>query len=345
MKVKTVDRDIYKELHEQAAVTNKLFMAEIDVTSRCNCKCAFCFQGRLHEEDEHILTFSEIQSLMDRLSELGCYYLSFSGGEPFCRNDFVDILEEAKKRGFYVTFASQLQLATQKHIERINKIGIERVLVSFHSSNPKRYSEIFGVDEKFYWKALENVQGLVKGGTPTGIAVTVSDKNANDLKSTCDFFVAQGIKKEWIRFNPLLTGANSVASIRGGKILLDHLKANPDLKVNTLSALRSERISFLCHAGRTSCVIHPNGDVTACGFLTKVCGNIRENDINDIWMNSPVFHLIRNISEKDLVRCQQCEHLETCQVCIGNNFNETGSYETPSDDYCMLRQGLSAAFL
>lgn len=127
--------------------------------------------------------------------------------------------------------------------------------------------------------------------------------------------------------------------------MLDHLKANPDLKFDTLSALRSERMSFLRHAGRTSCVIHPNGDVTACGFLTKVCGSIRKDVINNIWVNSPVFHLIRDISEKDFDRCKKCEHLETCQVCIGNNFNETGSYVTPSDDYCMLRQGLIVAFL
>lgn len=107
----------------------------------------------------------------------------------------MEILNEAKKRGFYVTFASQLQLTTPEQIERVNAIGIEKVLVSFHSSNPRRYSDIFGVDEKFYWKALDNVLSLVNGGTPTGIAVTVSDKNADDLKSTCDFFVSKGIKK------------------------------------------------------------------------------------------------------------------------------------------------------
>lgn len=256
----------------------------------------------------------------------------------------MEILNEAKKRGFYVTFASQLQLTTPEQIERVNAIGIEKVLVSFHSSNPRRYSDIFGVDEKFYWKALDNVLSLVNGGTPTGIAVTVSDKNADDLKSTCDFFVSKGIKKEWIRFNPLLTGINSVTSIRGGKILSEHLKAYPDLKINTLSALRLERQSFLCHAGRTSCIVHPNGDVTACGFLTDVCGNVRSEDIGKIWENSPVFHSIRDINEKDFDRCRKCEHLETCQVCIGNNYNETGSYVTPSDDYCTLRQELSTIF-
>lgn len=344
MKVISADRDIFRELHEHAAVNHKLFMAEIDVTNRCNCKCAFCFQGNSHKENEHTLTFSEICALMDRLSELGCYYLSFSGGEPFCRDDFVEILDEAKKRGFYITFASQLQLATPVQIERVNAIGIEKVLVSFHSSNPKRYSEIFSVNEKYYWRALENVLRLIKGGTPTGIAVTVSNKNADDLKSTCDFFVSKGIKKEWIRFNPLLAGINSVANIRGEKILSEHLKIHPDLKINTLSTLRAERQSFLCHAGRTSCVIHPNGDVTACGFLTRVCGNIRNEDIGSIWENSPVFHSIRGITEKDLDRCKKCEHLETCQVCIGNNYNETGSYVTPSDDYCALRQELSNIF-
>lgn len=148
MIVKESKRDVFNELHTLALQSNKLFMVEIDVTNICNCKCPFCFQGNIHQDSEKILNFEEIVELLDQLKELGCYYISFSGGEPFCRKDFISILKEAKKRGFYVTFVSHLQLASDEDVAEINKLGIERVLVSFHSPTPKMYAKIFNVIEK-----------------------------------------------------------------------------------------------------------------------------------------------------------------------------------------------------
>lgn len=66
-------------------------MAEIDVTNRCNCHCFFCFQGNEHKDLEKTLSFDRIISLLDELKNLGCYHLSFAGGEPFCREDFLQI--------------------------------------------------------------------------------------------------------------------------------------------------------------------------------------------------------------------------------------------------------------
>ncbi len=319
-------------------------MAEIDVTSVCNCRCAFCFQGDSHNDKEQVLTFDEICFLLDRLLDMGCYYLSFSGGEPFCRSDFVEILKEAKKRGFYITFASQLQLASNEQIKQINEIGIERVLVSFHSYDIKHYTNIFGVSEDKYWCALDNVKQLLAGGTPVTIAVTVSNINASDLIETRNFFMKLGIEKDRIRFNPLLTGKNSVEAIRGAEEFCNHLRKNLDLEINTLSALRTNRLSLICSAGRTSCLIHPNGDVTACGFISEIAGNIREQDIEKIWLSADIFKQIRALHEEDFVECFHCEHKDTCQVCIGNNYNETGSFIQPSKTYCNFRKDLSEVF-
>lgn len=181
MIVKESKKDVFNELHTLALQSNKLFMVEIDVTNICNCKCPFCFQGNIHQDSEKILSFEEIIELLDHLKELGCYYISFSGGEPFCRKDFISILKETKKRGFYVTFVSHLQLASDEDIAEINKLGIERVLVSFHSPTPKMYAKIFNVDEKYYWHALKNIKSLLLGGTPVGITTTVFNENITYL--------------------------------------------------------------------------------------------------------------------------------------------------------------------
>lgn len=297
MIVKENKKDIFNELHASALRSNRLFMAEIDVTNICNCKCPFCFQGNVHQDSEKILSLEEIVELLDNLKNLGCYYVSFSGGEPFCRKDFVQILKEAKKRGFYVNFVSHLQLASDEDIAEINKLGIERVLVSFHSHIPQIYSKIFNVDGRYYWRALKNIKNLLSGGTPVGITTTVFNENATDLYAIRAMFMEFGIPKERVRFNPLLEGKIHVDKLRGKQELCDYLSHNKDLKINILSKARTREASFTCSAGIRACLIHPNGDVAPCGFINKVAGNIRKDSLETIWKNSEVFHEIRNIKK------------------------------------------------
>ena len=118
----------------------------------------FCFQGNEHKDLEKTLSFDRIISLLDELKNLGCYHLSFAGGEPFCREDFLQILTEAKIRGFLITFVTNLQLPSTEQIEQLKTLGVAKILVSFHSHFPKTYSKIFNVDEKMYWRALDNIK-------------------------------------------------------------------------------------------------------------------------------------------------------------------------------------------
>ncbi len=340
MIIEQTQRDIFEDLHISAIKDRKLFMAEIDVTNVCNCKCPFCFQGTSHQDSEKVLSFEEIVHIMDDLKELGCYYLSFSGGDPFCRKDFVSILSEAKKRGFYVTFVSHLQLASDKDIDIINELGIERVLVSFHSYTPEGYSKIFNVDQEYYWRALENIKRLHNAGTPVGIAVTISEQNATELFEIRELFMNLGIPCANIRYNPLLEGKTPIEKIRGGHELCNYLSQHKDLKTNVLSRLRTRRLSFFCSAGRSSCVIHPNGDVAPCGFINRIAGNVKLNSLKDIWENSEVFAEIRNLNDCDFEKCKSCELNDTCPICLGNNLNENGNYCITSDHYCEFRKGI-----
>lgn len=110
-------------------------------------------------------------------------------------------------------------------------------------------------------------------------------------------FTELGIPKERIRFNPLLEGKIHVDNLRGKQELYDYLSHNKNLKTNILSKSRTRELSFTCSAGRRSCLIHPNGDVSPCGFINKVAGNIRETSLKAIWENSKVFSEIRNIKK------------------------------------------------
>ena len=339
-------RDILKELNHFSYNNHRLLMAEIDVTDVCNSKCFFCFQGNDHTEKPK-LEYEQIVTLMDELKELGCLHLSLSGGEPFCRNDFLDLLRAAKSKGFLVSFATNLQIPNNDQIAELIQIGVDRVLVSFHSHLPSNYSTIFGVDEHLFFRAKNNLQMLLNSKTSVGLAVTVSEKNANELAEIKKMFMDMGGKEKDITFNMLLESAhndNKIGLHRAGNTLKDYFTQNAELKVNTLNKPRLGDFSFVCSAGRSSCVIKSNGDILPCGFMNSIAGNIFETSLTNIWRDSHVFKMTRSIKENHFEKCISCSVLEYCPICIANNLNETGIYHTPSDEYCEFRKNIINSF-
>jgi|GEM_PF-1755243 len=344
MEIIEKESNIMNDLVVEALKNNKLFMVEVDVTESCNCNCFFCFQGNVHQERDNILTLDKITSILDELESVGCYHLSFSGGEPFCRKDFLEILREAKKRGFLVTLATNLQIPSIEEVEELGKIGLAKILVSFHSSKPSIYSDIFGISEDMYWKTLENIRILLKSKTPVGIAVTVSDRNAKELDDILELFMSLGIEKDNIRFNPLIESGNPITEHRAGDLLKEYLPMHQHLRSNILSKVRTRNYSFICSAGKASCVIKPNGDVLPCGLMNCVAGSIKDTTLMDVWNKSHVLKIFRSLSEGHFTKCQSCDYLEYCPICMATNLNESGIYHVPSEEYCVFRKNISDSF-
>src|ERR1700694_4619237 len=73
----------------------------IEITNRCPLTCSHCYNN-LPMNDlaarRAELTTEEHKRLLDELSDLGCLWLLYSGGEIFARRDFLEIYEYAKRK-------------------------------------------------------------------------------------------------------------------------------------------------------------------------------------------------------------------------------------------------------
>jgi radical SAM protein with 4Fe4S-binding SPASM domain len=54
-------------------------------------------------------------------------------------------------------------------------------------------------------------------------------------------------------------------------------------------------------------------------------GNIREQAIEKIWTESPVFVQLRQYRNRDLAECVRCEVARHCIRCTALSYNETGN--------------------
>lgn len=334
--------DLFGMMKTKALACNCPFQVEFDVTFQCCANCFFCFQGNQHKETRPIMNYNKCLSVLKELRELGCYYIGFSGGEPFCRKDFLEIVRAAKKMGFIISIISNLQIPNIKQLTDVVNIGVNRLTVSFHAIEPDKYGDIFGVSPGIYYKVLDNIDFLLSKGCSVGIAVTVSDKNYMDMECIKKFFVSRGLCERDINFNMLISGKSDISNSRQIDTLAPYLSSNKSLKNNIIQESSG---SFICSAGRISCSITPYGDVYPCTFFNSSAGNLYENSFKEIWEDSHLFKMIRCIMEKDFKKCLDCDNKKFCHVCMANNLNETGISVCPSTDYCTYRTRITNSLI
>jgi uncharacterized radical SAM superfamily Fe-S cluster-containing enzyme len=123
----TIARDLSQRRHvsnpikgEQAACPNGCgicsghlslpVMINIDLTNRCNLNCPFCFANANKRGEVVELSIEQIGKMMDiacAVDTVKPICFQFTGGEPTIHPQFIEALEEAKKRKF-----TQVQVAT-----------------------------------------------------------------------------------------------------------------------------------------------------------------------------------------------------------------------------------------
>ncbi len=75
-----------------------------------------------------------------------------------------------------------------------------------------------------------------------------------------------------------------------------------------------------CPAGIASFAISPVGDVSGCVLINRVkdyiVGNVKENNLDEIWYNSDFFNEIRHLDEKKNLfpsPCNSCIYFANCK--------------------------------
>lgn len=308
---------------------NCLYSVEIDVTNRCNSDCIFCFQGSRHYSKKE-LNIKEYSALFYDLKMMGCYYIGFSGGEPFLRSDLLEIISLAKDYGFRVSLISNGSLVTFKTLDKLKEIGLDRLSFSLHSLDEETNKNIFGNQNISSKHTIELIKYSLSIGLNIGVCLTITNQNVQELDNYVSFFERLGLIKEKINLNQLAYGKKDISQI------LPNIK---DIKCSKRFLMQereteNEGFSFMCSAGKISCSIDPCGNVYPCSFLNCSAGNIRKNSIKDIWENSHLLQMFRSFSDKLFEKCLNCNIKNKCHVCYANNIATTGNIFESSDERC-----------
>ena len=317
-----------------------------EVTGACNLTCEYCRASATPSPAEGELSTKEALAFIDEVAPRRPM-LILSGGEPLLRRDVFDIARYAMGRGVRVSLATNGTLLTPEIVEKIRGAGIMRASVSLDGPGPEIHD--LGRGEGSFDLAMGGIENL-RGRVDFQINMTVTKENLDAVAPTMDlaerlgavafhlfFLVPTGRGRE----DELVTPEEQDEILR--QVARDSRNRKIEVKVTCAPQYgriaeevlaESERRGVLgsaCLAGTSFVFVSRTGDVSPCGYLPLVAGNVREERFSEIWESSPIFVDLR---ERELVgRCGGCDRRKVCGGCRARAYALTGDY-LESDPVC-----------
>ena len=112
---------------------------QLELTYRCNFDCIHCFCKGVRRKE---LKTREWKRIIDSLGDAGTLYLTFSGGEPFLRDDFFELYSYARRKGFLITIFTNGSLISDQTISFLSQNPPLAIEISLHSLKKDMYSKI-----------------------------------------------------------------------------------------------------------------------------------------------------------------------------------------------------------
>ncbi len=194
------------------------------ITSKCNFNCIYCDQeGFIPKTSE--LSVEEIIKLCRILAEiLKVTRIKFTGGEPLCRDEVIEIIENVSKLGLY----KDISLTTNGYLlyekaQELFEAGLNRLNVSLGSLKPEVYKEIYGIDVlQKVLKGLEKAKQV--GFDPIKLNfVLLKGINDNELDDIINFCAENGFVLQLIELHE----ASETVGNNGEFFKKHHLSVKP----------------------------------------------------------------------------------------------------------------------
>ena len=314
----------------------------VDVTYRCDLSCAHCY---LEDRKRVELTLDEYTTFFSDLADLGCLFLMVSGGDLFVRADALDILREASRQRFDITLITHAMAIDDSTADQLAEMGVRLVASSVYHSNPQIHDRVTGRPGSFE-RTIAGLKRLRDRGIRICIKTPVLDLNKGAESIMPAFAESLGAT--------LQLGAR----IRGGNDGSDALLArNLDLdgKARVYDCLYSTWRDLTdlpifgsnkrtCLAGHASGYLGPDGTVQPCVDFEYPAGNIRDQRLSDIWLNSPLFQRLREIRRDDFDGCRDCDNLDLCGLCPAIAMRETNDPTGVAPSKCRETEAVRRSF-
>ena len=294
-------------------------MLIIEITKKCNMKCAFCCQ----ELDKNVgpeLSMSEWKKIIDEARSLNVFKIHYMGGDPLLRNDFFEIIDYTSKQGIYLSFTTNGTLFNESMSSKLRKIeNLLPVQVSVHGESNKS-CDFYRIREEDWEKSINCINLLRKAKIPFGIKTVISRLNYKNIYNISSFLAEKEAKTiTFLHLLPIGAGEKMEKDCKfSKKEILEivrqieksktnfpsvHFDYRPFLNTYFPRKAKTELDEYIkCPAGSLDMRIRADGKVLQCSSIRVPIDDVKNKSLKNIWGGllgkmSPCPHHCKDIFE------------------------------------------------
>ena len=297
---------------------------DLALTFKCQNNCVHCYAGGPHETAE--LNTSQWKEVIDRLSQIGIFILTFTGGEPTLREDLSELLQYAQNKGMVTGLITNgRKLKDIEYVKTLEKVGLDFVQVTLESHQPKVH-DLMTAAEGSWKETVAGIKNAVQSQIYVTTNTTLSKYNAPEFLKTIDYIKELDVAA--FGCNSLIYSGKANAVTQEFALPIEALK---ELLTKIRNKAQQLNLKFLwytptqycrldplqlglgvksCTAAMINMCVGPNGDVYPCQSYFESLGNILVDKWEKIW-NHPLAVKIRN-REYVEPKCKDCAQLQVC---------------------------------
>ncbi|WP_276239551.1 TIGR04053 family radical SAM/SPASM domain-containing protein [Halobaculum marinum] len=321
-----------------------------EVSRACDLACDHCRAEATPDRHPDELTTAEGKRLLESAREFGeGQVVVLSGGDPLKRDDLEELVAHGDDLGLRMALTpSGTDSVTRDRLQRLADAGLRRVALSIDAADPAVHDGYRG-EEGVLEGTLRAARAVEDAGIGLQVNTTVCERTVDELPGVRDL-VAELDAVRWSVFFLVPVGRGAalkpVSPARADAVMdwLHRVEEEAPFAVKTTEAPQYRRVQLesggvdpgdvdpergppatrpSVRAGDGFAFVSHVGDVTPSGFLPEPAGNVREDDLVDVYQNADLFERLRDRAALG-GKCGECEFRGVCGGSRSRAYAVTG---------------------
>lgn len=305
------------------------------ITQRCNLRCTHCYQEGYSGKE---LSFLELLKVVDQFKDALKYFslkagrkirghITITGGEPFVRKDFFNLLEVFAANNMHFSFSilTNGTLINEEIAERLKLLDPSYVQISIEGTK-KTHDLIRGVGS--YEKALNAMKCLVKEKISVLASFTSHKFNYKEFSDVVSVCKKIGVNRVWsdriipcgsgegmssMMLSPTETKEFFLIMKKEAVLASKEPLCKTEVAMHRALQFLCGGVGYTCQAGKTLITLDSNGDLYPCRRMPIKIGNILEDNFINVYSGS--HEIVRKLRDDSncAISCKSCKHFDKCK--------------------------------
>lgn len=325
----------------------------------CNLQCRMCYVRKSMAEVRAMGGLLGTEQWLDfarQARDAGLLYPLLTGGEPFLRQDFQEILAGMQAMGLQVSINSNGTLIDETMAKWLSAHKPTRINITLYGASEETYQRLCGDGDAFN-RVHRAVEYLKRYDVPVKFNASITPQNVDDLADIIAYAKSVGspIQVATYMFPPVRRDAGMIGhndrlppeEAALARVKADWLQNEPAWFLGQAERYRrfvplddamlaeqaaGERREMSCRAGRCSFWLDWQGNIGNCGMYASVRLPMQGRSFAEAWAQVA--------EETNRVRyspvCTNCPNFGLCHPCIAMVYNECGDTQGRPEYLCRM---------